>query len=192
MSQTLEELQAEVHALQSEFTSLQESREKLCKQRSSCRVAVCFPKDNTPEAIAEFHQQNATFGEQWLRQLEEIDRETAIIDKELQQRQPLLASKQAELDKLLTQEHWKKVENDIQTGQERLQAQARRINQAAALLEAEIRTLKAMYEDLNPSYSQWFQEATEIVEFSAKTIPHAFPSSSGLILGNKHIEWEKK
>lgn len=191
MSQTIPELQTEVRALQAEVGALQESREKLGKQRSSCRVAVSFPKDNTPEAIAEFHQQNAAFGEQWLQQLEEIDRETRTVEKQLQQTESALNYKQAELDKLLASQHWKKVETDIQTGEQRLQAQARRINQAAALLEAEIRSLKAMYEELNPSYSEWFQEQTEIVEFVAKTIPHAFPSSRGLILGNKDIEWDK-
>ncbi|PSB39770.1 hypothetical protein C7B67_29270, partial [filamentous cyanobacterium Phorm 6] len=186
------ELQTEVRALQAEVATLQESREKLRIQRSECRVAVSFPKNNTPEAIAEFHQQNAAFGEQWLQQIQEIDRETQIIEKQLQQKQAVLDYKQGELDKLLAGQHWQEVENHVQTGEKRLQAQARRVNQAAAQLEAEIQTLKELYDILNPSYSEWFQQQTEIVDFSAKTIPYAFPGSSGLILGNKEIEWEKK
>lgn len=192
MSQTIPELQTEVRALQAEVAILQESREKLRIQRSECRVAVSFPKNNTPEAIAEFHQQNAAFGEQWLQQIQEIDRETQIIEKQLQQKQAVLDYKQGELDKLLAGQHWQEVENHVQTGEKRLQAQARRVNQAAAQLEAEIQTLKELYDILNPSYSEWFQQQTEIVDFSAKTIPYAFPGSSGLILGNKEIEWEKK
>lgn len=192
MSQTIPELQTEVRALQAEVAILQESREKLCVQRSECRVAVSFPKNNSPEAIAEFHQQNAAFGEQWLQQIQEIDRETKIIEKQLQQKQDVLNYKQGELDKLLAGQHWQEVENHVQTGEKRLQAQARRINQAAAQLEAEIQALKALYDELNPSYSEWFQQPTQIVEFSAATIPYAFPGSSGLILGNKEIEWEKK
>jgi chromosome segregation ATPase len=192
MSQTIPELQTEVQALQAEVDALRESREKLYKQRTSCRVTVSFPKNNTPEAIAEFHQQNAAFGEQWLRQLEEIDQETKAIEKQLQPKEDLLNSKQAELDNLLAGQHWQEVENHVQTGEKRLQAQARKINQAAAQLEAEIQTLKALYDLLNPSYSEWFQEPTQIVEFVARTIPHAFPGSNGLILGNKEIEWEKK
>ena len=192
MSQTIPELQTEVRALQAEVAILQESREKLCVQRSECRVAVSFPKNNTPEAIAEFHQQNAAFGEQWLQQIQEIDRETKIIEKQLQQKQDVLNYKQGELDKLLVGQHWQEVENHVQTGEKRLQAQARRVNQAAAQLEAEIQALKALYDELNPSYSEWFQQQTKIVEFAAKTIPYAFPGSSGLILENKEIEWEKK
>jgi chromosome segregation ATPase len=192
MSQTIPELQTEVRALQAEVATLQEAREKLCRQRSECRVTVSFPKNNTPEALAEFHQQNAAFGEQWLQQIQEIDRETKIIEKQLESKQALLNYKQGELDKLLAGEHWKEVENHVQTGEKRLQAQARKINQAAAQLEAEIQALKALYELLNPSYSEWFQQPTQIVDFSAKTIPYAFPTSSGLILGNKEIEWEKK
>ncbi|MCC3415562.1 MAG: hypothetical protein JGK24_24905 [Microcoleus sp. PH2017_29_MFU_D_A] len=192
MSQTIPELQTEVRALQAEVATLQETREKLCLQRSECRVTVSFPKNNTPEALAEFHQQNAAFGEQWLQQIQEIDRETKIIEKQLEAKQALLNYKQGELDKLLAGEHWKEVENHVQTGEKRLQAQARKINQAAAQLEAEIQALKALYDQLNPSYSEWFQQPTQIVEFSAKTIPYAVGSSSGLILGNKEIEWEKK
>ena len=191
MSQTLPELQTEVRALQAEVAIQQESLEKLRVQRSECRVAVSFPKNNTPEAIAEFHQQNAAFGEQWLQQIQEIDRETKIIEKQLQEKQPVLNYKEGELDKLLAGEHWQEVENHVQTGEKRLQAQARRINQAAAQLEAEIQALKALYDQLNPSYSEWFQQPTEIVDFAAKTIPYAFPGSSGLILGNKEIEWDK-
>jgi chromosome segregation ATPase len=192
MSQTIPELQTEVRALQAEIATLQEAREKLCLQRSECRVTVSFPKNNTPEALAEFHQQNAAFGEQWLQRLQEIDEETKIIEKQLEPKQALLNYKQGELDKLLAGEHWKEVENHVQTGEKRLQAQARKINQAAAQLEAEIQALKALYDQLNPSYSEWFQQPTQIVEFSAKTIPYAVGSSSGLILGNKEIEWEKK
>ncbi len=192
MSQTIPELQTEVRALQAEVAILQESREKLCVQRSECRVAVSFPKNNTPEAIADFHQQNAAFGEQWLQQIQEIDQKTKIIEKQLQEKQPVLNYKEGELDKLLAGEHWQEVENHVQTGEKRLQAQARRVNQAAAQLEAEIQALKALYDQLNPSYSEWFQQPTEIVDFAAKTIPYAFPGSSGLILVNKEIEWEKK
>jgi chromosome segregation ATPase len=192
MSQTIPELQTEVRVLQAEVATLQEAREKLCVQRSECRVTVSFPKNNTPEAIAEFHQQNAAFGEQWLQQIQEIDRETQIIEKQLEQKQAVLDYKQGELDKLLAGVHWQQVENDVQTGEKRLQAQARRINQAAAQLEAELQALKALYDQLNPSYSEWFQQPTQIVEFSAKTIPYAVGGSSGLILGNKEIDWEKK
>ncbi|MEG5031681.1 hypothetical protein [Microcoleus sp. AT3-D2] len=192
MSQTIPELQKEVRALQAEVATLQEAREKLAVQRSECRVAVSFPKNNTPEAIADFHKQTAAFGEQWLQQIQEIDRETKNIEKQLQQKQSLLNYKQGEVEKMLAGEHWQEVENHVQTGEKRLQAQARRINQAAAQLEAEIQALKALYDQLNPSYSEWFQQPTQIVEFSARTIPYAFPSSSGLILDNKEIEWEKK
>ena len=192
MSQTIPELQKEVRALQAEVAALQEWREKLGVQRSECRLAVSFPKNNTQKAIAEFHQQNAAFGDQWLQQIQEIDRETKIIEKQLQQKQAVLNYQQGELEKLLAGQYWQEVENRVQKGEKRLQAQASRINQAAAQLEAEIQALKALYDELNPSYSEWFQKPTQIVEFSAKTIPYAVPSSSGLILKNKEIEWEKK
>src|ERR671932_2760824 len=106
MSQTIPELQKEVRALQAEVAALQEWREKLGLQRSECRLAVSFPKDNTQKAIAEFHQQNAAFGEQWLQQIQEIDRETKITEKKLQQKQALLAYKQAEIHAVSAGKTW--------------------------------------------------------------------------------------
>ncbi len=190
MTQTLPELQTEVRTLQAEIATLQESREKLYKQRSSCRVAVSFPKNNTPEAIAEFHQQTAAFGEQWLQQLEEIDRETKTIEKQLSQKESVINYKQAELDKMLAGQHWQEIENNIQTGEKDLQAQIHRINQLAAQLEAEIRTLKVLSDELSPSYTEWFQQPTQIVDFSAKTIPQAVAKNNGFIVESKEIDWE--
>jgi len=192
MSQTIPELQTEVRTLQAEIVTLRESREKLYKQRSLCRVAVIFPKNNTPEAIAEFHQQNAAFGEQWLQQLEEIDREIRTLEKQLPQKQLLMEDKQAEIEKLQAEQHWQEIENKIQNGEERLQAQTRRINQIAAQLEAEIRTLKALSDEFSPSYAEWFQQPTQIVNFSAKTIPQAVAKNNGFVLESKEIDWEEK
>ncbi|MDQ2099422.1 MAG: hypothetical protein QQW96_17470 [Tychonema bourrellyi B0820] len=190
MSQTLPELQTEVRILQAEIATLQESRQKLYKQRSSCRVAVSFPKNNTPEAIAEFHQQTAAFGEQWLQQLAEIDRETRTIEKQLPQKESVLNYKQAELEKMLAGQHWQEIENKIQTGEKHLQAQTRRINQIAAQLEAEIRSLKALSDEFSPSYAEWFQQPTQIVEFSVKTIPQVVAKNNGFVLESKEIDWE--
>lgn len=189
MSQTLPELQTEVRTLQAEIATLQESREKLHKQRSSCRVAVSFPKNNTPEAIAEFHQQTAAFGEQWLQQLEEIDQETRTIQKQLSQKDSILNYKQAELEKMLAGQHWQEIENRIQTGEKHLQVQIHRINQIAMQLEAEIRSLKALSDEFSPSYSEWFQQPTQIVEFSTKTIPQAVAKNNGFVLESKEIDW---
>jgi chromosome segregation ATPase len=190
MSQTLPELQTEVRTLQAEIATLQESREKLYKQRSSCRVAVSFPKNNTPEAIAEFYQQTAAFGEQWLQQLEEIDQETRTIEKQFQQKESVLNYKQAEMEKMLAGQHWQEIENKIQTGEKHLQAQTRRINQIAAQLEAEIRTLKMLSDEFSPSYAEWFQQPIQVVEFSAKTIPQAVAKNNGFVLESKEINWE--
>jgi chromosome segregation ATPase len=189
MSQMLPELQAEVRTLQAEITTLQKSREKLYKQRSSCRVAVSFPKNNTPEAIAEFHQQTTAFGEQWLQQLEEIDRETRTMEKQLQQKESVLNYKQAEMEKMLAGQHWQEIEHKIQAGEKHLQVQIHRINQIAMQLEAEIRSLKALSDEFSPSYAEWFQQPTQVVEFSVKTIPQVVAKNNGFVLENKEIDW---
>jgi len=192
MSQTIAELQAEITALQAEIPPLQGERDELHKQRSSFRVAVAFPKDNSPEALAEFHQRNASAAASWLEQLKKIDKAIQALETQLQQKQALLGHKQAHLDKLRSQQEWLELERRVQVGGKRLQSQAQKINQLAAQLEAEIQTFRGIYEEVNPSYCQWLQKPATIVEFSATAIPHVFFQGNKFELGNQEIDWNQE
>lgn len=188
MSQTLTELQAETSRLSAELKALEASREVLHQERVSFQAVVSFPADSSPKALAEFQQQQAVLAAKRVERLQEIAREIRALDLQIQQKQAILGSKQAVLDQLLHQQ----LEERLLVEGQRLQVQADKINQFAAQLEAELRVLKAMYEEINPLYCQWLQQPSHIIKFSAKTIPHVFLRSDGFELGNQEIDWEGK
>ncbi|OCQ94711.1 hypothetical protein BCD67_04410 [Oscillatoriales cyanobacterium USR001] len=192
MSQMIAELQAEIPVLQAEIPSLQGELDELRKQRSTFRVAVAFPKNNSPEALAEFHQRNASAAASWLEQLKEIDRAIQALESQLKQKQSLLIQKQVLLDKLCFQQELLELERRVQAGGKRLQSQGQKINQLAAELEAEILSFRAIYEEVNPIYCQWLEKPVNIAEFSTNIIPHVYFQGNRFELGNKEIEWNQE
>lgn len=181
MSDNMGQLKAEVNALQAEIEALQAEIDKLQERRSSFRVAVSFPKDNTPEAIAQFQRQKAKEVARWSEELEEINRALKPLEVQLAQKQTELAPKASQLQ-------WQELEEGIQAGGQQLQEQVEKINELANRLDAEILTLKQIYREVNPLYCQWLQKSVKVVEFKAKTTPYVFVKKDGFILGNKKIE----
>lgn len=192
MSQTIAELEAEIAALQAECLSLEGELDEIRQQRSSFRVAVAFPKNNSPEALAQFHKHNASAAANWVQQLKEIDKSIQALEIQLKHKETLRAHKQAQLDRLRSQQEWLELERQVQAGGKLLQSQAQKINQLAAQLEVEIQSFKAIYQEVNPSYCQWLQKPVTIVEFSATTIPHVFFQGNKFELGNKEIDWNQE
>ena len=175
------QLKIEVNALQAEVDALQAEIDKLREKRSSFRVAVSFPKNNTPEAIAQFQRQKAKEVARWSEELQEIDRVLKPLEAQLAEKQKELAPKANKLQ-------WHELEEGIHAGGQQLQDQVEKINELANHLDAEILTLKQMYREINPLYCQWLQKSVKVVEFKAKTIPYVFVKQDGFILGNKKIE----
>jgi predicted nucleic acid-binding Zn-ribbon protein len=192
MSLMIAELQAEIPVLQAEIPSLQEELEELRKQRSTFRVAVAFPKNNSPAALAEFHQHNAAAAASWIEQLKEIDRHIQGLENQIKQKQSELLQKKALLEKLIFQQQLLELELRVQAGGKRLQSQGQKINQLAAQLEAEILSFWAIYEEVNPIYCQWLQKPVNIVNFATNVIPHVYFQGNRFELGNKEIEWNQE
>jgi chromosome segregation ATPase len=192
MSLIIAELEAEIPALQAEIPLLQGEIEELRKQRSTFRVAVAFPKNNSPEALAEFHQHNASAAANWIEQLKEIDRRIQALESQVKQKQSQLVQKQALLDKLIDQQQLLEIERRVQAGGKRLQSQGQKINQLAAQLEAEILSFRAIYEEVNPIYCQWLQKTVNIADFSTSVIPHVYFQGNRFELANKEIEWSQE
>jgi len=192
MSLMIAELQAEIPVLQAEIPSLQGDLEELRKQRSTFRVAVAFPKNNSPAALAEFHQHNAAAAASWIEQLKEIDRHIQGLENQIKQKQSELLQKKALLEKLIVQQQLLELELRVQAGGKRLQSQGQKINQLAAELEAEILSFRAIYEEVNPIYCQWLQKPVNIVNFATNVIPHVYFQGNRFELGNKEIEWSQE
>ena len=65
MKENLAELKLEVETLQTEVDALQAEVDELHQKRSSFQINVSFPKDNTPEALAEFRKKNTEKTAKW-------------------------------------------------------------------------------------------------------------------------------
>lgn len=185
MSENMGQLKTEVNALEAEVDGLQGEIEKLREKRSSFRVALSFPKDNSPEAIAQFQRQKAKEVARWSEELQEINQALKLLEIQLAQKQGELAPKRRKLQ-------WQELEEDLQKGGQQLQEQVEKINELANRLGGEILTLKQIYREVNPIYCQWLEKPVKVVEFKAKTIPYVFVKQEGFILGNKKIEGDSQ
>ncbi|NEP39978.1 MAG: hypothetical protein F6K35_12330 [Okeania sp. SIO2H7] len=185
MSDDIGQLKTEVNALQAEVDALQAEVNKLQEKRSSFRVAVSFPKDNSPEAIAQFQRQKAQEVARWSLELEEINQALKPLEMQLAQKQAELAPKQKQLQ-------WQELEEELHAGGQQLQEQVTKINGLADGLQGEILALKQIYREINPIYCQWLQKSVKIVEFKAKTIPYIFVKKDGFVLGNKKLEGDSQ
>lgn len=181
MTENVVELKLEVDTLQTEINALQTKIEALRNQRSSFRINVSFPKDNTPEALAEFRQKNSEEAAKWQAEMQEINQSLKLLETQLTQKQTTLAPKKARLE-------WHELQEQVYQGGKRLQEQVQKVNQQANQLQAEIQNLKQIYQELNPLYCQWVQNSANIVDFKAKTIPYVYVKDNGFELGNKEIE----
>ncbi|NEQ73168.1 MAG: hypothetical protein F6K23_08825 [Okeania sp. SIO2C9] len=181
MKENIAELKSEVETLQAEIETLQTEVDTLRHQRSSFRIDVSFPPDNTPETLAEFHKKNAEEAAKWQEELQEINQSLKILEAQLNQKKITLAPKKSRLE-------WHELQEQVYQGGKELQEQVKKVNEKANELEAEIQNLKQIYQQLNPLYCEWVQNAANIVDFKAKTIPYVYVKKNGFELGNKEID----
>ena len=181
MKENIAELKLEVETLQTEVNTLQTEVDTLRHRRSSFKINISFPKDNSPEAIAEFRQKNAAEAASWQEEIQEINQSLKVLEAQLNQKKTTLAPKKARLE-------WHKLQEQVYQGGKLLQEQVQKVNQQAKQLEVEIQNLKQIYQELNPLYCKWVENAANIVEFKAKTIPYVYVKDNGFELGNKEIK----
>ncbi|MGK7920192.1 MAG: hypothetical protein AB4080_09345 [Trichodesmium sp.] len=185
MKENLAEIKLEVETLQTEINVLQAQIDQLHQKRSSFQINVSFPKDNTPEAVAEFRQKNAEETANWQAQMQEINQSLKVLEAQLNQKKTTLQPKKSRLE-------WLELQQQVYEGGKLLQEQVKKVNEKANQLEAEIQSLKQIYQELNPLYCQWVQNSANIVDFQATTIPYVYVKENGFELGNKEIELGKK
>ena len=181
MKENIAELKLEVDTLQTEIDALQAEVYTLRQKRSSFQINVSFPKDNTPEALAEFRQKNTEEAAKWQAEIQEINQALKVLEVQLNQKKTTLQPKKSRLE-------WHQLQEQVYQGGKLLQEQVKKVNEKANQLEAEIQTLKQIYQELNPLYCEWVENAANIVDFQATTIPYVYVKDNGFELGNKEIE----
>ncbi|MGD1712418.1 hypothetical protein [Dapis sp. BLCC M172] len=185
MKENLAEIKLEVETLQTEINALQAQLYELNQKRFSFQINVSFPKDNTPEAVADFRKKNAEETAKWQAEMQEINQAIKVLEAQLNQKKTTLQPKKSRLE-------WLELQQQVYEGGKLLQEQVKKVNEKANQLELEIQSLKQIYQELNPLYCQWVQNSANIVDFQATTIPYVYVKENGFELGNKEIELGKK
>lgn len=181
MKENIAELKLEIDTLHTEIDSLQGKIETLSQKRSSFQINVSFPKDNTPEVLAEFRRKNTEESAKWQVEIQEINQSLKTSEVQLNHKKTTLQEKKSRLQ-------WLELQQQVYEGGRNLQEQVQKVNEKANQLEAEIQTLKQIYQQFNPLYCQWVQNPANIVEFKAKTIPYVYIKDNGFELDNKEIK----
>lgn len=178
--ETITQLQNEISLLQTELDNIRQVWETQREQCVNCHIIIQFSPQTTPEALAQFHQQNQRLATQWYQEIETGIQNLKEIEKKFKQKYAQLNSKMTLLGKLKAQYEWQNLEKQIQTGKEELILQSRKINQISSVLKKELKQLKLMAENLNLPYTTWLQKDQEIVNFVNKTIPYIVTSENQL------------
>ncbi|ERT09437.1 hypothetical protein M595_0613 [Lyngbya aestuarii BL J] len=181
MSQVIEQLQSEWNEIKAQVDEIQAEYNTLCAKRSSFQAILLFPKDNSPEAQAEFSQACQTQLAQWSVHLPELEREIKATGLRVKKTQAKLAVKQAKLYELQAKEIWPK-----------LGEQAKIINQFAQRLEQEIQTFWQIAHNFKPRFEDWLPDKPQLAYFDPiTTIPQVKQTENGLQVINKEIDFEE-
>ncbi|MDY7023430.1 MAG: hypothetical protein SWJ54_19100 [Cyanobacteriota bacterium] len=180
MSQAIEQLQAEWNEIKAQVDEIQAEYDLLCDKRASFQVIILFPKDDSPEAQAEFQNNCQTQMAKWSVNLAELDREIKATGFKLKKVQTKLAVKQNKLYELQAKELWPQ-----------LVQQAQNLNQIAEKLEQEVKIFWQIAHNFQPRFAEWLPELPRLSTFEkSTTIPKVKQSKNGLYLINEEINVE--
>lgn len=155
----IEQIQAEIAALQSQIQALREERAVL-----TINHEVVSGGNDSPLAMVEAYRRQARENPQLAAELQGIDMAITALDVQLNQKQAELARSQIEFQQLTIQQQLEEARNVAQI-------HAKRINQLAAELAAEIRMLKSCADQLSPMYWQVYYKPF-ITGFKTISVPH--------------------
>ncbi|WP_315791011.1 hypothetical protein [Fischerella sp. JS2] len=154
---TTEQILAEIAALRSQIEVLRE-------ERASLSVSITLPDNKSPQVIAEAYRRYARENAQLVAELKGIDDAIAALEAQMTQKQAQLQQWQIQAKQLSLQEQ-------LDEARKIAQIHAKRINELAAELATEIRSLKACADELSPLYWQVYYKPF-ITGFKTISVPH--------------------
>jgi hypothetical protein len=155
----IEQIQAEIAALQSQIQALRQERAALTINND-----IVPTPSNSPLAMVEAYRRQARENPQLAAELQGIDMAITALDVQLKQKQAQLARSQIESQQLT-------IHQQLEEARTVAQIHAKRINQLAAELASEIRLLKACADQLSPLYWQVYYKPF-ITGFKTISVPH--------------------
>ncbi|MBF2005944.1 MAG: hypothetical protein IGS49_10885 [Chlorogloeopsis fritschii C42_A2020_084] len=150
----MEQYQAEIAAIQSQIQALLQERDALA-------VNVTPPENDSPQAIAEVYRRQAKENPKLFAELKGIDDAIAALEAQLKQKQAQLTRRQTQSIQ----------QQQLEEAKTQAQIHAERINELAAELATEIRSLKACADQLSPLYWQVYYKPF-ITGFKTISVPH--------------------
>lgn len=156
--------------LQTDIEAIRNQIYRLKKERSRLQTPAIAPVDDSPEAISDAYRTQARETAEISAEMKGIDDAIAALTKQLQQKQQQLQQQKADGRNPILQE--------LEESREQAKLHAARINQLAAELAEEVKALKAIADDISPSYWQIYLKPF-ITGFKSISVP--FVRSDGQV-----------
>lgn len=155
---TMEKIQAEIAAIRAQIEALRLEKVAITgNHQFSC-------DDSSPLAIAEAYRRFARENAQLVVEVKGIDDAIAALELQLKQKQADFKAGQIQLKRLSVQEQ-------VEEGRQQAKVHAERINELAAELAFELRSLKSTADKLSVAYWQVYYKPF-ITGFKTISVPH--------------------
>ncbi|MEB3884132.1 hypothetical protein [Lyngbya sp. CCY1209] len=150
----MQSLRAEIEAIRTQILALQREREQI-------HIETVTPEDDSPQAIAQAYRRQARETANQSAELKGIDDAIAALKTQLRH-------KKQQLDQW---SHRHPLEQQMEESRLQAQVHADRINHLARELSEEVKSLKAIADQISPLYWQVYYKPF-ITGFSNISVPH--------------------
>ncbi|MEG4352817.1 hypothetical protein QUA74_24150 [Microcoleus sp. LAD1_D3] len=150
----MDKLQTDIEAIYSQIEELRLERQQLS-------IADVVPAGDSPQAIADAYRRHARETAQVSAEVKGIDDAIAALSAQLSQKQ----QQSVKLQRITP------MEEQVEEGRVLAHGHAERINELAAELAAEVKGLKAIADQISPSYWQVYYKPF-ITGFKSITVPY--------------------
>lgn len=150
----MDKLQTDIEAIYSQI-------EELRLERQQISIADAVPAGDSPQAIADAYRRHARETAQVSAEVKGIDDAIAALSAQLSQKQ----QQSVKLQRITP------MEQQVEEGRALAQGHAERINELAAELAAEVKGLKAIADQISPSYWQVYYKPF-ITGFKSISVPY--------------------
>ena len=150
----MDKLQTDIEAIYSQIEELRRERQQLSN-------AAIAPAGDSPQAIADAYRRHARETAQVSAEVKGIDDAIAALSAQLSQKQ----QQSVKLQRITP------MEEQVEEGRVLAHGHAERINELAAELAAEVKGLKAIADQISPSYWQVYYKPF-ITGFKSITVPY--------------------
>lgn len=150
-----------IQSLQQQIEAIQTQIEVLKQERQRISIEKVEPENDSPEAIADAYRRQARQMAQQSAELKGIDDAIVALEAKLQ-----LKQKQTQQG-----QRYNPMQEQVEEARIQARVHAERINQLAAELATEVKTLKAIADEVSPLYWQVYYKPF-ITGFRTISVPH--------------------